>query len=117
MSKYQIQERFLAGSLLIKETFASHGGAHDTGVTLDNPLEAGTIPEILSAVAGFLFGIGISIAVIFIIIGGFQFATAGGNPEKISTGKRTITWAAIGIVVLLVAGGIATLIKGILSGG
>jgi len=110
MSKYQIQERFLAGSLLIKETFASHGGAHNIGVTLDNPLEAGTIPELLSAVAGFLFGIGIPIAVIFIFIGGFQFATAGGNPEKISAGKRTITWAAIGIVVLLVAAAIGIVV-------
>jgi len=94
----------------------AQGGDTPGSTSLDNPLEAGTIPELLSAVAGFLFTIGIPIAVIFIFIGGFQFATAAGNPEKISAGKRTITWAAIGIVVLLVAGGIATLIKGILNG-
>ena len=111
-----VRHKLLGGVLFTKEALAA------TDIFIDcpsdeicNPLKFGTVPEILSAIANFLFTISIPIAVIFIIIGGFQFATAAGNPEKINAGKRTITWAVIGIVVLLVAGSIAKLIENILT--
>ena len=91
------------------------GGIPGPGGGIPNTFKFDTLEEALSAIANFLFIISIPIAVIFIIIGGFQFATAAGNPEKINAGKKTITWAVIGIVVLLVAGSIAKLIENILT--
>ena len=98
-------------------TAPGEGGTTAPGqtFTIENKFAFDTLEEALSAIANFLFIISIPIAVIFIIIGGFQFATAAGNPEKINAGKKTITWAVIGIVVLLVAGSIAKLIENILT--
>jgi len=98
-----------------RPALADHTSGHvGSGSGLTNPLSYDTLEEILDAVAGFLFTISIPIMVIIIIIGAFQLITAGGSEEKIRKGKKTITWAVIGFVVVLVAGSIASLIKNIL---
>ena len=52
--------------------------------------------QILLAIAGL-------VAVIFLIIGGFRYITAGGNEETAEAAKKTITNAIIGIVVVILA--------------
>ncbi len=42
-------------------------------------------------------------AVLFIIIGGFQYITSAGNPENVSKAKNTILYAIIGIIVTLLS--------------
>lgn len=54
------------------------------------------IIEILLAVAGL-------IAVVFLIVGGFRYITAGGNEEAAESAKKTILNAIIGIVVVILA--------------
>jgi amino acid transporter len=49
-----------------------------------------------------LFLVGI-VAVLFLIIGGFQYITASGNPEQVETAKKTIMYAIIGIIVCLLS--------------
>lgn len=48
------------------------------------------------------FIVGIA-AVIMIIVGGFEYVTASGDPQRIATAKNTIIFALIGVVVVLVA--------------
>jgi len=55
------------------------------------------------------------IAIIFIIWGAFQYFTAYGNEEKAQNGKKIITWAIIGLVVMILAKVIVGEIWGILS--
>lgn len=43
------------------------------------------------------------IAVIFLMIGAIQYFTAFGNEEKANKGKTTITWAIVGIIVIILA--------------
>jgi hypothetical protein len=52
---------------------------------------------------------------IIIIIAGFLFLTSGGDPEKVRTAKRMIFWAIIGLAIVVLARGIISVIKGILS--
>lgn len=52
--------------------------------------------QILLAVAGL-------VAVIFLIVGGFRYITAGGNEETAETAKKTIVNAIIGVVVVILA--------------
>ncbi len=54
------------------------------------------IVEILLAIAGL-------VAVIFLIVGGFRYITAGGNEETAESAKKTITNAIIGIVIIILA--------------
>lgn len=53
------------------------------------------IPNIMQIVFGLLG----SIAVIIIIIAGFQYVLSQGSPEKTSKAKNTILYAVIGLVV------------------
>lgn len=68
-----------------------------------------TIINILLAVAGL-------IAVIFLIVGGFRYITAGGNEEASEAAKKTITNAIIGIVIIILAFVIVRVISNALIG-
>ncbi len=68
------------------------------------------IIEILLAIAGL-------IAVIFLIVGGFRYITAGGNEEASESAKKTITNAIIGIVIIILAFVIVRVISNALIGG
>lgn len=52
--------------------------------------------NIMALVAG-------AVAVIMIIVASFQFITAAGDSGKISSAKKTIVWAVVGIVVIAAA--------------
>ena len=58
-----------------------------------------TIINVVQWVLGFL-GL---VAVIMILIGGFQWMTAGGNEEKVASAKKIISAAVIGLIVVLLA--------------
>jgi hypothetical protein len=49
-------------------------------------------------------------AVILIIISGIRFITAGGNPDKVSQARSTLTYALIGIFIVLVGQGIVAFV-------
>ena len=58
-----------------------------------------TVIAIVQWVLGFL-GL---VAVIMILIGGFQWMTAGGNEEKVASAKKIISAAVIGLIIVLLA--------------
>ncbi|MEO5949247.1 MAG: pilin [Candidatus Saccharimonas sp.] len=51
-----------------------------------------------------------AIAVIMIIVGGFQYVTSQGDSSAISKAKNTILYAIVGLAVALLATGIVTFI-------
>ena len=57
------------------------------------------------------------IAVIMIIWGAFQYFTAYGNEEKANKAKTTITWAIVGLVVMILAKIIVREIWGLVTTG
>jgi hypothetical protein len=48
-----------------------------------------------------------------VLWGGFQMMTSAGDPEKFSTGRKTIVYAAVGFFVVLLANSVATVIQSI----
>ncbi len=106
------------GALIVSFFFrVAHaaGGFTTTNITLTNPLgsKCNDLTCPLTAVTNFLFTIAIPICGIMILVGGFQMMTAAGSPEKFSTGKKTILYAVIGFVVVLLAGSVAALIQSV----
>lgn len=83
---------------------------------LPNPLGTtsitGLLKDIIDALTIFIAP---PIAVLMIIIGAFQMLSAGGDPEKFKTGKKTILYAAIGFAILLLARLIIGLVQEILG--
>jgi hypothetical protein len=59
----------------------------------------------------------VAIAMIMIFIGAFNIVTAGGSPEKVNTGRSYIIFAAVGIIVALIAKLIPVIAKNIIGLG
>jgi len=75
------------------------GGAQ---IKLENPLKnVTTVEGLIAAVLDFIVKIGTVIAVFFVILSGFQFVLARGNPEGISKAKTTFLWTIVGALILI----------------
>lgn len=87
-------------------------------VEIPNPLGDGgkDIPTLINTIAVWLLGIGSTIAVIIVIWAAFLFMTSGGNAERVTMARKTLWYAIIGLVVLLLATGVTEFIKNVLSG-
>lgn len=55
-----------------------------------------TLVNILCAIAG-------PLCAVFLGIGGFQYITSAGNPERLDHSKRTIVHSLIGLVIVIAA--------------
>ena len=85
-------------------------------VEFENPIEATSVQAIIKGISDWAWDIGFALAVLMMIVGAFYLITATGDPEKVNTGKKIITWTIIGIIVLFLSTQIITLIENILKG-
>jgi hypothetical protein len=51
----------------------------------------------------FILGVAGMAAVLFIVIGGFQMILGGASADNVKKGKQTLTWAVIGLAIILLA--------------
>jgi len=65
----------------------------------------GNVISVLAPIGGFL-------ALIFLIVGGFRYITAQGDPKASASARSTITWAILGLVFLILAWLILQFISG-----
>ena len=56
-------------------------------------------------------------AFVFMIVGGIQILTAYGNEEKVSAGKKTMTYAIVGLLIALLAYAVVSIISGVRLAG
>ena len=77
---------------------------------LATPIVSTTIEEIIRRVTDIIYWLFASVAIIFILIGGMQILTSAGVPAQIAKGRRTITYALLGLGILTLARGIILLI-------
>jgi Type IV secretion system pilin len=75
-----------------------------------NPLTGtgGTLSKVtrlIGVVAG-------SAAVLMILIGGFMYITSGGDSSKVSSAKNTVIYAAVGLVIIVIAQAIVGFVIG-----
>lgn len=84
-------------------------------IQIQNPIKAKTFLEIIDNVINFLMVASVPALIIFIIWGAFNILTAGGNPNKVKTGRDIILYAVIGFAVILISKGVAALVISILG--
>lgn len=65
---------------------------------------------LLCKVFGLLFTILIIVAVIFVIVAAFKYVTAAGDPEKVKSANHQLVYAAIAILVALIAKGLPLIV-------
>ena len=59
----------------------------------------------------------IVLGIAMFLVGGYTYATSAGDTEKVSKATKTLTYAAIALVVGLIARGIPTLIGSFIGAG
>jgi len=59
------------------------------------------VPAILNNIINWVLGFAAAVAVIFLIIGGLRYITAGGNEDSIAAAKSTIMHAVLGLLVIV----------------
>lgn len=91
------------------ETLAADAGYESQPSSDRLPIVIGSIIQIALSFLGVFF-------MILIIFSGFQWMSAGGNPETVGKAKSRITNAVIGLAIVLVAYGITWFITGTLTG-
>jgi hypothetical protein len=80
-----------------------------------NISDATSLSQLLPMIIELLLGIAGGVAVIFVIIGGYQYITSGGNEESAEKGRKTLTNAVIGIVIIVLSYAIITVIANLVS--
>lgn len=74
-----------------------------------------TAQDIFQSVINAVFGIAGAGFLIMILYGGFLFLTAAGNQQQVERAKGTLTNAAIGLILIVIAFPIVTYVKEVLK--
>lgn len=67
----------------------------------DDPADFNDLEIVISNILSLVMTAGAITLFIMLLIGGFQFLTAGANPEQTQQAQKTLTMAVIGLVLLI----------------
>ena len=84
-------------------------------IEIPNPLEATTVEALVEGIIDFIRILAFAITPLLIILAGFYFITAAGDPNKVQTAKNIIKYTLIGLVIILLAEVLIAVIKEILE--
>jgi cytochrome bd-type quinol oxidase subunit 2 len=71
------------------------------------------LQQLMCNIIGWFFWIVITVSVIMVLVAAFNYVTAGDDTEKTSKARRTLTYAAVGIAVALLAAGFPRIIASV----
>lgn len=91
--------------------------AFSTKAALINPLGVGTFGEFIDRVIGWAAGIAVPLAILMTIFAALMFMTAGGSPERVKKGVNALTWAVIGLGVVIFANPLLGIVEGQVGAG
>ena len=86
-------------------------GCPTDGIVFCNPFQACDFQELVDKIMNFIFVLAVAAVPLIIIVGAFQLLTSGGDIKKIGAGKSMITYALIGLAIILLARGIIAMIQ------
>ncbi|MGC9968213.1 MAG: hypothetical protein ABSC29_00560 [Minisyncoccia bacterium] len=68
-------------------------------------------------IINWLFYLLIIAAIVFVLVSAFKYLTAAGDPEKVKAAGATLLYAAIAVIIALVAKGIPFIAASFIGGG
>jgi hypothetical protein len=74
-----------------------------TSFAVPNPVGSDSLQGIIAVLINVAFGAAGLIAVIYLIVGGYRYITASGNPDAIELAKGTIINSVIGLIIILIS--------------
>ncbi len=104
----------IAGLVLVPiATLAQNSG----GAGITNPINCNEIGACLANVIKYVLGIAGILALAGIVWGGFLYITAGGNQDRIESGKNAVFYSVVGLIVIGLAFAIVSFVFQALGGG
>lgn len=73
------------------------------GVSDPTQIDLTVVGRAVQTAINWATGLAGTFALIYLIYGGIQYITSGGNSKQAETAKATITWSIIGLVVVIAA--------------
>ncbi len=71
---------------------------------------------LVQAITNWIFAFFALLAVVFVLLAGWQFVSSSGEPAVVSQARMKLIYAAIGIGVALLAQGVVPVVKNIVGG-
>lgn len=105
--------RYIAIALGALSSLLAAAPAYAEG--LQNPLQYDNITSFIAGALKALVVIALPIITLFIVISGFMFVFARGNPSKLAEAKKNFLFVILGAILILGAWVLATLIGGTVS--
>jgi len=87
----------------------------DGRVCIPSPLQTTNLAELIERIVLFIFWLGIILVPLLVILGAFYITVSGGEPQKLSLGKKMIIYSLIGLVFILMVRGIVSLTFAVLG--
>jgi heme/copper-type cytochrome/quinol oxidase subunit 2 len=85
-----------------------------TANTANSPVQNATdIQGLMCNIVSWFIWVVILVSVIMVVYAAFTYATAGDDTEKVATGRKTLTYAAVGIIVALCAAGFPAIVQSV----
>lgn len=63
----------------------------------------GSLVNVINNITNWVLGFAGALAVLFVIYGGLLFITSAGNEKRVDAAKKTLTYAVLGIIVIVLA--------------
>ena len=76
---------------------------------------AGGIENLISTIVGFLPVVSGLAFIVYFILAGFNWITSGGEPEKVKKAQANITNALVGLIIVVIAYAVTSVIGAILG--
>jgi len=90
--------RLAVTTLAVADETAAAAGSASVGIP--QPLAGVTVPGLIGMIIQRTLGFVGVIALVMFIYGGLTWMLASGNEEKIGSAKKTVIWAALGLVMV-----------------
>lgn len=74
------------------------------------------LPEVIASIIRIVLSLLGLVTIIIVLVGGFQWMTAGGNDEKVKAGKKWIINGIIGLAIVLASFALSNFVVSSLAG-
>lgn len=78
-------------------------------------LDFGDIEEIIDNVTTFLWILLVAVTIVFFLLAGFKYLTAGGNPEAVRAANKMVVYGMIALAIGFIARGVPFLVSSIVG--
>lgn len=85
------------------------------GTGIVSPIKHPTLMRLLEYLVRLLFWLSITGMTLIVLYGAFLMITAGGDPAKFGKGQKVITYAVLGLILILLSWAIVAIIRSVLS--